>query len=174
MGGNGSTNCAIQESDYHFVFNASDPTPRNNLVGQGISFAAVEIPTSDEPTKEQGFGPFGLPVTWFDTSGGFSGSGGTNSEETEGSTFEVEEGPVQRVGLWSYIIDILKTLARALVMVVLLHYVWPTFGSLYMTNTNGQAKTFYDITTAETGWHLRQDQLQKRGPDIGRDLASVK
>ena len=133
MGDNGSANCASQESDYHFVFNASDPTPRSILEGQGISFTAVEVPTSDEPTKEQGFGPFGPtdePVASFNTNGWFSGSGGANSEETEGSAFEIEGGSVQRLGLWRHIIDTQTTLARALVMTVLLHYVSLTFGSL--------------------------------------------
>ena len=126
VGDNGSVNCAGQGSDSHVVFNASDPTPRSNHGGQGISFAAVESPTSDEPTKEQGFGPFGPTdeaVASFDTSGWFSGSGGANSEETEGSTFEIEEGLVQRLGLSNHVIDILTTLARALVMAVMLHYV---------------------------------------------------
>ena len=51
MGDNGSANCASQESDYHFIFSASDPNPRSNL-GARYSFAAVELPTSDEPTKD--------------------------------------------------------------------------------------------------------------------------
>ena len=100
-GRQGSANCASQVSDYHFVFNASYLTPRSNLEEQYISFAAVDVPTSHEPTKEQGFGSFGPtdePVVMFDTSGWFSGSGGANSETT-GSTFEIEEGPVQRLGL---------------------------------------------------------------------------
>ena len=156
MGDNGSANCASQELDYPFVFTASDSTPRSNLKGQGILFAAVEVPTTHEPTKEQGFGLFGSidepvasfdtsglfsgsfglfgsidePVASFDTSGLFSGSGGANSEETEGSAFEIEEGPVRRLGLWSHIVDTLTTLARALETAVLLHhYVWTTFGS---------------------------------------------
>ena len=120
-------------------------------------FAAVEIPTRHEPTKEQGFGLFGStdePVPPFDTSGWFHGSGGANGEETEGSTFEIEGGPVRRLGLWSHIIDTLTTLARALVMVVLLHYIWLTFGSFLhnrvaSTNTNRQPETFCGITTAE-------------------------
>ena len=126
MGDNGSANCASQESDYQFAFTASDPTPGSNLEEQGVSFAAVDVPIRDEPTKEQGFGPFGptdKPVASFDTSGWFSGSGGANSEETEGSVFEIKEGPIRRLRLWSHIIDILTTLARALVMAVLLHYV---------------------------------------------------
>ena len=125
--------------------------PGGNLEGQGISFAAVDVPTRDEPTKEQGFGPFcptDEPVASFDTSGWFSGSGGTNSEEAVGSTFEIKEGRVQRLGLWSHIIDTLPTLARALVMAVLLHYVWLTFDSpmynpVASTNNNGQPETYF-------------------------------
>ena len=157
MDDNGSASCASQDADYQFVFTASDSTPGSNLEGQGISFAAVEVPTRHEPTKEQGFGPFGStdePVASFDTSGWFNGSGGANGEKTEGSTFEIEEGPVRRLGLWSHIIDTLTTLARALVMAVLHHYVWLTFGSslhnrVASTNTNGQPETFCGITTAE-------------------------
>ena len=145
MGGNGSAKCASQKWDYHFVFNASDPTQGSNVEGQGISFAAVEVPTRDEPTKEQDLLPFGSTddtVVSFDTSGWFSGFGGANSEETEGSTFEIKEGPVPRLGFWSHIIDILRTLARALEIAALLHYVWLNFRkSLYnrvaATNTNG-------------------------------------
>ena len=157
MRDNGSASCASQDLDYQFVFTASDSTSGRNLEGQDISFAAVEVPTRHEPTKEQGFGPFGSTdkaVASFGTSGWFSGSGGANGEETERSTFEIEEGPVRRLGLWNHIIDTLTTLARALVMVVLLHYVWLTFGSslhnrVASMNTNGQHETFCGITTAE-------------------------
>ena len=157
MDDNGSTNCATQKSGCHFVFTARDPTPGSNLEGQGISLATVEVSTRDEPTKEQGFWPFGPadePVASFDTSGWISGSGGAKREETEGSTFEIKEKRVRRLELRSHIIDILITLARALVMTVLLHYVWLTFGSsLYdrvaSTNTNGQPNIFGGITTAE-------------------------
>ncbi|CAN0465229.1 unnamed protein product [Ascophyllum nodosum] len=102
MGGNGSANYASQEPDYPSAFTASDPTPGSNLEGQGISFAAVEVPTRDEPTKEQGFGSLGPtdePFASFDTSGWFSRSGGANSEETQGSIFDIEEGLVRRLGL---------------------------------------------------------------------------
>ena len=102
MDDSGSASCVSQDSDYQFVFIASDSTPGSNLEGQGILFAAVEIPTRHEPTKEQGFGPFGStdePVPLLDTSGWFNGSGGANGEETEGSTFEIEGGPVRRLGL---------------------------------------------------------------------------
>ena len=59
MGDNGSAEIASQESDYHFVFTASDPPPGSNIEGQGISFAAVKVPIRDKPTKEQDFSPFG-------------------------------------------------------------------------------------------------------------------
>ena len=73
--------------------------------------------------------------------------------------FEIKEGSVRRLGLWSHIIYTLTTLARALVMAVLLYYVWLTFGSfLYnrvaSTNTNGQPEIFGGITTAEDGLAL--------------------
>ena len=70
MGDSGSANCASQDSNYHIVFTASDPG--SNREGQGISFAAVDVPARDEPTKEQGFrsfGPTDEPVALFDTSG---------------------------------------------------------------------------------------------------------
>ena len=132
MDDSGSASCASQDSDYQFVFTGSDSTPGSNLEGQGILFTAVDVPTRHEPTKEQGFGPFGStdePGAPFGTSGWFNGSGGANGEETEGSTFEIEEGPIRRLGLWSHIIDTLTTLWRALVMAALLHYDWLTFGN---------------------------------------------
>ena len=162
MDDDGSAICASQDPDYQFVFTASDSAPGSNLEGQGISFAAVEVPTRHEPTKEQGFRPFGStdePVASFDTSGWFNGSGGGNGEETEGSTFEIEEGPVRRLGLWSHITDTLTTLARALVVAVMLHYFWLTLGSfphnrVASTNTNGQPETFGGSTDAEDGLAL--------------------
>ena len=162
MDDNGRASCASQDPDYQFVFTASDSTPGSNLEGQRISFAAVEVPTRHEPTKEQGVGPFGStddPVASFDTSGWFNGSGGANGEETEGSTFEIDEGPVRRLGLWSHITDTLTTLARALVMAVMLHYFWLTLGSfphnrVASTNTNGQPETFGGSTDAEDGLAL--------------------
>ena len=162
MDDNGSASCASQDSDCQFVFTGSDSTPWSNLEGQGISFAAVEVPTRHEPTEEQGFGPFGStdePVASFDISGWFNGSGGANGEKTEGSTFEIEDGPVRRLGLWRHIIDALTTLARALVMAVMLHYFWLTLGSfphnrVSSTNTNGQPETFGGSTDAEDGLAL--------------------
>ena len=113
MGNNGSANCANQGSDYPAVLPASDPPPGSNIEEQGISFAAVEVPTRDEPSKEESFwsfGPTGKAVASFDTSGFFSGFGGATSgfggatsENTGSSTFENEEGPIQGLGLWNHI-----------------------------------------------------------------------
>ena len=103
---NGSAICVNQGSDYPAMFTTSDPSPRNDIAGQDISFAAVEVPTRDEPSKEQSFGPFGPTgeaITSFDTSGLFSGFGGTTSENTESSTFEIKGGPIQGRGLWIHI-----------------------------------------------------------------------
>ena len=72
MGKNGSANYAIQGSYYPDVVTASDPPPGSSIEKQGISFAAVEVPTRDEPSKEQSFWPFGPTgeaVASFDTSG---------------------------------------------------------------------------------------------------------
>ena len=126
----------------------------------------------------------------FDTSGLFSGFEGATSENTESSTFEIKEGPIQGLELWNHITgwlaaimglfgapfnvssdkainsgaqtrgtrthitDTLTTLARALVMAVMLHYVWLTLGSfpynrVASTNTNGQPETFGGSTDAE-------------------------
>ena len=106
LGNNGSTNCANQESHYSAVLTSSDPPPGSNIEEQGISFAAVEVPTRDEPSKEESFwpsGPTGEAVASFDTSGVFSGFVGTTSENTESSTFEIEEGPIQGLGLWDHV-----------------------------------------------------------------------
>ena len=88
------------------------------------------------------------PVVSSDTSGWFSDFGGTTSEETEESTFEIKEGLVQRLGLWRHITS---TVARALVMTVLLYYVWLTCGSslynrLALTDIYRQPETVCGIT----------------------------
>ena len=49
MGNNGSANWANQGSDYPAVLTTSDPPPGSNIKAQGISFAAVEVPTRGEP-----------------------------------------------------------------------------------------------------------------------------
>ena len=155
LGNNGSANCANQGSDYPAVLTASDPPPGSNIEEQGISFAAVEVPTRDEPSKEESFWPFGptgVAVASFDTSGFFSGFGGTTSEET------INSG-AQAPGTRTHITGTLKTLARALIMVVMLHYAWLTLGGFLanrvaFTNTSGQPETFGGITNAEDGLTL--------------------
>ena len=102
LGNNGSANCANQGSDYPAVLTASDPPPGSSIEEPGISFAAVEVTTKDEPSIEESFWPFGPTgeaVASFDTSGFLSGFGGATSEDTESSTFEIEEGPIQGLGL---------------------------------------------------------------------------
>ena len=49
MENNCSANCANQGWDYPAVFTASDPPPGSNIKEQGIPFAAVEVPTREEP-----------------------------------------------------------------------------------------------------------------------------
>ena len=106
IGKNGSANCADQGSDYPAILTASDPPPGSSIGEQGISFAAVEVPTRDEPSKGQSFWPFGPTgeaVALFGTSGLFSSFGGTTSENTGSSTFEIKEGLIQGPGLWNHI-----------------------------------------------------------------------
>ena len=198
MSNNGNVNWANQESDYPAVLTASDPPLGSNIKDQGISFAAVEMPTREELSIEQSFwpsGPTGEAVASFDTSGLFSGFEGATSENTGSSNFEIKEGPIQGLELWNYITgwlaaimglfggpfnvsseeainsgaqtpgtrthitDTLTMLARALVMVVMLYYVWLTLGSfpynrVASTKTNGQPETFDGSTDAEDGLAL--------------------
>ena len=65
----------------------------------------------------------------------------------------------QASGTRTHITGTLTTLARALAMAVMLHYVWLTLGSfLYnrvaSTNTNGKPETFGCITNEEDGLGL--------------------
>ena len=155
LGNNGSANCTNQASDYPAVLTASDPPPGSNIEEQSISFAAVEVPARDEPSKEESFWPFGSTgeaVASFDTSGFFSGFGGATSEETINSG---AQAPRTR----THIAGTLKTLARALIMTVMLHYAWLTLGSFIfnrvaLTKTSGQPETFGGITNAEDGLAL--------------------
>ena len=106
IGNSGSANWANQGSDYPAVLTVSDPPPGSNIKEQGISFAAVEVSTREEPSKEQSFwssGPTGEAVASFDTSGLFSGFEGATSENTGSSTFVIKEGPIQGLGLWNHI-----------------------------------------------------------------------
>ena len=52
LGNNDSANRANQGSDYPVVLTASDPPPGSNIEEQHTSFAAVEVPTKDEPSKQ--------------------------------------------------------------------------------------------------------------------------
>ena len=214
---NGSANWANQGSDYPAVLTLSDPHPGSNIKAQGILFAAVEVPTREEPSKEQSFwssGPTGEAVASFDTSGLFSGFEGATSENTGSSTFEIKEGPIQGLGLWNHITGglaaimglfgtpfnvsgeeainsgtqtpearthipcTLTTLARALLMAVMLHYFWLTLGSfphnrVASTNTNGQPEPFGGSTDAEDGIALAAVPAAERWNRGSNSLVSV-
>ena len=193
MGNNDSAKWANQRSDYPAVLTASDSPPGSNMKEQGISLAAVEVLTREEPSKEQSFwpsGPTGEAVASLDTSGLFSGFEGATSENTGSSTFEIKEGPIQGLGLWNHITGglaaimglfgtpfnvsgeesinsraqtpgtrthitgTLTTLARALVMAVMLHYVWPTLDSFphnRRRTPTGSLKPLAAAPTPKTG-----------------------
>ena len=88
------------------LLTAGDPPPGSNIKEQGISFAAVEVPTREKPSKEQSVwpsGPTGEAVASFDTSELFSGFEGATGENTGSSTFEINEGLIQGLGLWNHI-----------------------------------------------------------------------
>ena len=105
MSNNGSAHWANQESDYPAVLTASDPPPGSSIKEEGISFAAVEVRTKEEPSKEQSVwpsGPTGEAVASFDTSELFSGFEGAISENTGSSTFNIKEGLIQGLGLWNH------------------------------------------------------------------------
>ena len=217
MSNNGSANWANQGSDHPAVLTASDPPLGSNIKEQGISFAAVEVPTREELSKEQSLwpsGPIGEAVASFDTSGILSGFEGATSENTGSSNFEINEGPIQGLGLWNpitgwlaaimglfgaplnvsseeainsgaqtpgtrtHITDTLTTLASALVMAVMLHYVWLTLGSFLhnrvtSTNTNGQPETFGGSTDAEDGLALAAVPAAEKWNRGSNSLVSV-
>ena len=217
MGYNGSANWANQGLDYPAVLTASDPPPGSYIKEQGISFAAVEVPTGKEPPKEQSLwpsGPTGEAVASFDTSGLFSGIEGATSENTGSSTFEIKEGPIQGLELWNHITGgvaaimgvfgapfnasseeainsgaqtpgtrthitgTLTTLIRALVMAVMLHYVWLTLGSLpynrvASANTNGKPETLGGSTDAEDGLALAAVPAAEKWNRGSNSLVSV-
>ena len=174
LGNNGSANCANQASDYPAVLTASDPAPGSNIEEQGISFAAVEVPARDEPSKEESFWPFGPTgeaVDSFDTSGFFSGFGGATSKETINSGAQVP-------GTRTHITGTLKTWARALIMAVMLHYAWLTLGSfLYnrvtLTNTSRQLEIFGGITNDEDGLALAVGPAAEKWNRGSNSLVSV-
>ena len=174
MGNNGSANWANPGSDCPAVLTASDPPLGSNIKEQGISFAAVEVPTREDLSKEQSFwpsGPTGEAVASFDTSGLFSGFEGATSEEA------INLGAQTR-GTRTHITDTLTTLARALVMAVMLHYVWLTLGSfpynrVASTNTNGQPGTFGGSTDAEDGLALATVPAAEKWNRGSNSLVSV-
>ncbi|CAN0262151.1 unnamed protein product [Ascophyllum nodosum] len=174
MGNNGSANWANQGSDYPAVLTASDPPPGSNIKEQGISFAAVEVQTRKELSKEQSFwpsGPTGEAIASFDTSGLFSGFEGATSGAA------INSGAQAR-GTRTHITDTLTTLTRALVMAVMLHYVWLTLGSfpynrVASTNTNGQPETFGGSTDAEDGLALAAVPAAEKWNRGSNSLVSV-
>ena len=98
MSNNGSANWANQGSDYAAVLTASDPPPGSNVKEQGISFAAIEVPTREEPSKEQSFWPSGSTgeaIASYDTTGLFSDFEGATSEDTENSTSDPGNGALE-------------------------------------------------------------------------------
>ena len=217
LGNNGSASYANQRSDYPAVLTASDPPLGCNIEEKSISFAAVEVPTRDEPSKEESFWPFGPTgeaVASFDTSGLFSDFRGTTSEDTENSTFKIEEDLIQELGLWNHITgglaavmglfgaffnvpseetinsgaqapgtrthitSTLATLARALIMAVMLHYAWLTLGNfLYnrvaLTKTSGQPETFGGTSNAKDGLALAVVPAAEKWNSGSNSLVSV-
>ena len=174
MGNNVSANWANQGWDYPAVLTASDPPLGSNSKRQGISFAAVQVPTREELSKEQSFwpsGPTSEAAASFDTSGLFRGFKGATSEEA------INSGAQTR-GTRTHITDTLTTLARALVMAVMPHYVWLTLGSfpynrVASTNTNGQPETFGGSTDAEDGLALAAVPAAEKWNRGSNSLVSV-
>ena len=138
------------------------------------------MPTREELSKEQSFwpsGPTSEAVASFDTSGLFSGFEGATSENTGSSIFDIYSG-AQTPGTRTHITDTLTTLARALVMAVMPHYVWLTLGSfpynrVVSTNTNGQPETFGGSTDAEDGLALAAVPAAEKWNRGSNSLVSV-
>ena len=84
----------------------------------------------------------------------------------------------QTRGTRTHITDTLTTLARVLVMAVMLHYVWLTLGSfpydrVVSTNTNGQPETFGGSTDAEDGLALAAVPAAEKWNHGSNSLVSV-
>ena len=84
----------------------------------------------------------------------------------------------QAPGTRTHITGTLTTLARALIMGVMLHYAWLTLGSfLYnrvaLTNTSGQPETFGDITNTEAGLALAAVPAAEKWNRGSKSLVSV-
>ena len=94
------------------------------------------------------------------------------------SSKEAINSGAQTQGTWTHITDTLTTLARALVMAVMLHYVWLTLGSfpynrVASTNTNGQPETFGGSTDAKDGLALAAVPAAEKWNRGSNSLVSV-
>ena len=94
------------------------------------------------------------------------------------SNEEATKSGAQTPGTRTHIPGTLTTLARALVMAVMLHYVWLTLGSLLYnrvasTNTNGQPETFGGSTDAEDGLALALVPAAEKWNRGSNNLVSV-
>ena len=109
----------------------------------------------EAPTEEEAlwlFGPTDEPV---DTSGLFESFGGVSGRETGDSLLVVKEEPTQQLGFREHIVGGSTAIIRALVMVVILHYLWLSFcNSTYarvITNIYGQPEILEGITSTHDG-----------------------
>ena len=94
------------------------------------------------------------------------------------SSEEAINSGAQTPGTRTYITGTLTTLARALVMVVMLHYVWFTLGSfpynrVASTNINGQPETFGGSIDAEDGLALAAIPAAEKWNRGSNSLVSV-
>ena len=94
------------------------------------------------------------------------------------SSEEAINSRAQRPGTRTSITGTLTTLARALVMAVMLHYVWLTLGSfpynrVASTNTNGQPETFGGSTDAEDELALAAVPAAEKWNHGSKSLVSV-
>ena len=94
------------------------------------------------------------------------------------SSEEAINSGAQTPGTRTHITDTLTTLARALVMAVMLHYVWLTLGSfpynrVASTNTNGKPETFGGSTEAEDGLALAAVPAAEKWNRGSNNLVSV-
>ena len=94
------------------------------------------------------------------------------------SSEEAINSGAQTQGTRIHITNTLTTLARALVMAVMLHYVWLTLGSfpynrVASTNTNGQPETFGGSTDAEDGLALAAVPAAEKWNRGSNSLVSV-
>ena len=94
------------------------------------------------------------------------------------SSEEAINSGAQTRGTRTHITDTLTTLARALVLAVVLHYVWLALGSfpynrVASTNTNGQPETFGGSTDAEDGLALAAVPAAEKWNRGSNSLVSV-